>query len=83
MRNGAEIKSTQLGNEFDFDKYQEEYSGRCIPLFAIDPKHKLHVFVENGSLVPQSDWIVISLIQSDNKITISRNGDRENVPLPA
>jgi CPA1 family monovalent cation:H+ antiporter len=68
LRDGDEIKSTQLGDEFDFEQYQKNYTGRCIPLFAIDPKKRLHVFVENGSLKPESDWTVISLIQSENDI---------------
>ncbi|MEE8320964.1 MAG: sodium:proton antiporter [Gammaproteobacteria bacterium] len=69
LRNEAEIKSTQLGDEFDFEQYKTNYADRSIPLFAIDPKQRLHVFVENGSLQPKSDWTVISLIQPENSST--------------
>ena len=64
----AQHPNPAQGDEFDFEQYQKNYTGRCIPLFAIDPKKRLHVFVENGSLKPESDWTVISLIQSENDI---------------
>jgi hypothetical protein len=53
----------------DIEQYKTNYADRSIPLFAIDPKQRLHVFVENGSLQPKSDWTVISLIQPENSST--------------
>ena len=64
LRNGAEIKTTQLSEEFDFDKYVEQYGDRSIPMFAIDTKQRLHIFVANGKMRPEAGWKVISMIQS-------------------
>lgn len=64
LRNGAEIKSTQLSEEFSFEQYMKEYNGRAIPLFAIDNKERLQIFVANGKMKPESGWTIISMIQS-------------------
>ncbi len=60
---GAEIRSTLLTEEFDFDAYRERYGSRVIPLFALSPKGKLECFVAGGKLTPQPGWTVIGLIQ--------------------
>jgi CPA1 family monovalent cation:H+ antiporter len=83
LRNGAEIKSTQLGDEFDFEHYKANYTDRSIPLFAIDPKQKLHIFVENGSLQPQSGWIVISLIQPGKRSAEDNSKQIDGSPILA
>jgi len=63
LRNGAEIRSTQLSDAFNFTQYMKKYEGHIIPLFAIDKKRRLHFFVVEETFKPESDWIVASLIQ--------------------
>ncbi len=63
LRNSAEIKTTQLSDEFTFDHYLEQNRERSIPLFAIDPKGKLHIFVTNGKMKPETGWKVISIVK--------------------
>ncbi len=65
LRNGAEIKTTTLSEEFDFDAYMEKYGERSIPLFAIDNKERLHIFVAGGNMRPEKDWKVISMVRPD------------------
>ncbi len=65
LRNGAEIKTTTLSEEFDFDAYMEKYGERSIPLFAIDSKERLHIFVTDGKMKPEKDWKVISMVRPD------------------
>ena len=65
LRNGAEIKTTTLSEEFDFDAYMEKYGERSIPLFAIDSKERLHIFVADGKMKPEKDWKVISMVRPD------------------
>lgn len=65
LRNGAEIKSTQLSDEFTFEQYLEKYGERIIPLFAIDTKHRIHIFVTNGKMKPESGWTVTGLIEAE------------------
>ena len=62
LRSGAEIHSTQLGEEFNFEKYLANYENHCVPLFAIDPKEKLYFFTATDKLVPEAGWTVVSLI---------------------
>ncbi len=68
LREGAEIKSTQLSDEFDFESYQLKYRKNSIPLFAIDNKEKLQFFVAEGKMEPESGWKIISLIKAGSKV---------------
>ncbi len=62
LRNQAEIKSTQLSDEFTFEQYLKEHEKNIIPMFAIDDKKRLHVFVVNNEIKPESGWIIIAII---------------------
>ena len=63
LRNGAEMRSTQLGDEFDFEAYLAQHGDRIIPLFAIDNKKRLQFFVIDGKMKPEAGWIIVSLTQ--------------------
>jgi NhaP-type Na+/H+ or K+/H+ antiporter len=65
LRNGAEIKSTQLSDEFSFEQYLAKYGERVTPLFAIDNKQRIQIFVANGKMKPESGWIIIGMIQAE------------------
>jgi CPA1 family monovalent cation:H+ antiporter len=64
LRNGAEIKSTQLSDEFRFEQYLEKYDDRVIPLFAIDNKQRIQIFVANGKMKPEPGWTIIGMIKA-------------------
>ena len=66
LRNQAEIKSTQLSDEFTFEQYLKKYEGGIVPMFAIDDKQRLHVFVANGEMQPKPDWTIIAMIDKEN-----------------
>lgn len=66
LRNGAEIKSTQLSGEFSFSDYLNNYKDRCIPLFCLDPKHHLHVFTDTDSVKPEPGCIILGLIYPED-----------------
>jgi NhaP-type Na+/H+ or K+/H+ antiporter len=68
LRNQAEIKSTQLSDEFTFERYLKEYEGNIVPMFAIDNKQRLHVFVVNGEIKPKPGWTIIAMIDKVNSI---------------
>ena len=65
LRKGAELKSTQLSDEFTFEQYKEKYDERAVPLFAVDNKHRLHIFVTNGNMKPQSGWTITGIIETE------------------
>ncbi len=58
---GAQIKSTQLTENYDFQHYKET-NPQAILLFAIDHKKRIHVFTEKSGFLVQNNWQVISLI---------------------
>jgi len=66
IRNGAEIRNTQLSDEFDFETYRNRYIDNCIPLFAIDPKGRLQMFTADNELLPETGWTIVSLIRQNN-----------------
>lgn len=63
IRLGAEIKRTNISEEFTFADYQERYQEAAQPLFAFDDKQKLHIFTAN--LVPdvKAGWSIIAIIK--------------------
>ena len=65
LRNQAEIKSTQLSDEFTFEQYLKKYEKGTVPMFAIDDKKRLHVFVVNGEMKPEANWIIIAMIDKN------------------
>ena len=74
LRNNAKIHSTQLSDEYSFEKYLDNYKDRIIPLFAIDNKGKLQIFVAEDQLIPESGWTVISLIRPENTVQPGSRG---------
>ena len=66
LRNQAEIKSTQLSDEFTFEQYLKKYEGGIVPMFAIDDKQRLHVFVANGEMQPEPGWVIIAMIDKES-----------------
>lgn len=75
LRNGAEIRSTQLGEEFGFEAYMAKNTGKIIPLFAIDNKKRLEFFVVDGKMKPESGWTVISLLQHGTNQETAKNNN--------
>jgi len=66
LREGAEIRATQLSETFDFNAYLSKYPDRIIPLFALDPKQRAYMFTTGSELKPEAEWKVVSLILPDS-----------------
>tara|TARA_B100000959_G_scaffold123970_1_gene130150 strand:- start:40678 stop:41883 length:1206 start_codon:yes stop_codon:yes gene_type:complete len=64
---GAEIKSSKLTESFTFDDYLADRTS-AILIFAIDPKGRIQMFVENGEMKPTTGWIVASLVGKNKTI---------------
>ncbi|MDR9437854.1 MAG: sodium:proton antiporter, partial [Thiohalophilus sp.] len=60
---GAEIHDTRLSDDFSFEDFKNKYGKRATPLFAIDPRGRIQVFVVDGKLAPDTDWVLLSLIE--------------------
>lgn len=61
LSQGWEIRTTRLSEEFDFTNLAQLHEGKVVPLFAISPKGRLEVFVDEGTLDPKPGWQVLSL----------------------
>jgi CPA1 family monovalent cation:H+ antiporter len=62
---GAEIKATQLTDEFSFADYQQKHQENRIPLFAIDEKGRVHIFSAARSFSPEENWTLLALTKID------------------
>ncbi len=62
--NGAEIKKTQLSQEFNFEAFKNTYQDSSIQLFAMDAKGKLKIFSTGQELKPEAGWTIVSLVRN-------------------
>ncbi len=67
INSGAVIKTTKLSNEFSYKDYEEQYSGRLLPLCGITPGGELEMFTTTKTLKPKQEWKIVSLVMSNNK----------------
>lgn len=70
--NGAEIKKSQLSDEYDFEAFMNNYKDRVIPLFALDNKERLQIFATEKELKPASGWNIISLVLPKDRVAIEQ-----------
>ena len=59
---GAEVRSTSLTESFDYEGYLKQYEERAIPLFAVNQKGNLEMFVAGGALKPLAGWTIAALV---------------------
>lgn len=62
LAKGASIKKTQLTESFTLEDYRQKYANRYVPLFAVDPKQRVHISHEGEKFTPDNGWKVVSLI---------------------
>ncbi|MDX1523014.1 MAG: sodium:proton antiporter [Anaerolineae bacterium] len=75
FQNGAEVKTTDLNDTFNFDDFRDYYNGTALPLFLIDETGALNVFNEDNPPLPEPGHTLISLVEP-----ISEEGPRNSVP---
>ena len=61
LAGGAELRTTTLTEAFSFADYLSGPQGHRLPLFAIDPADRLHVFTLDAAPSPTAGWKVIGL----------------------
>ncbi len=62
---GAEIRETTLTENFDFDAYHRRHYKKAIPLFAIDPRERLHIMTTEHKVKPAPGWTLLSLVEPE------------------
>jgi CPA1 family monovalent cation:H+ antiporter len=67
LRAGAKIQTVKLTEEYNFQNYLDSHPDHCVPLFAIDPRERLHFFTVDEELSPEADWKVVNLILPEDE----------------
>jgi len=69
IANGAEIKATQLSDEFGYDDYMKKNNSKIVPLFAVSPnKRHLVVFTESPEKRHVAEgWTILSLYKAEKE----------------
>jgi CPA1 family monovalent cation:H+ antiporter len=62
LAEGAEIRATQLSEEFAFEDFHRHYWKRAVPLFGIDPRGRLRIFTAQDPLEPKPGWTILALV---------------------
>ncbi len=62
LKAGASIKTTKLTENFGLADLFATHGQQTLPLFAIDPRERIHVFSFEEEVVPEAGWSVISLV---------------------
>jgi NhaP-type Na+/H+ or K+/H+ antiporter len=59
---GAEIKATELSEDFNLETYLEANDKNIIPLFGIDPQERLRAFTDQFTPEIQAGWTLLALV---------------------
>ncbi|MBR4876599.1 MAG: sodium:proton antiporter [Rhodocyclaceae bacterium] len=62
MQAGASVRETGLTDVFSWAEYCARQEKPAVPLFAVDPKGRIHVFREKARFQPEAGWRVVSLV---------------------
>ncbi len=62
LAKGGTIKTTKLSEEFDFTELLETHGKQTLPMFAIDPQERIHVFCAEETVDLNAGWSVICLV---------------------
>lgn len=62
LARGAEVRATQLTDEFGFDAMRGRYAEFFVPLFGIDLKGVPRAFASDSQFEPAAGWTVVALV---------------------
>jgi hypothetical protein len=62
---GAKVKQTKLSENFGFEDYLQEHDRRLVPLFAFNAKKRLRFFTAAETLLPETGWTIVSLVNDE------------------
>lgn len=71
---GATLKTTRLSDSFTIEHYRETYGDRALPLCALEPNGKVHIYTIAHEFKPKAEWQIISLITPE---TAEEKAERE------
>jgi len=83
LAHGGTIHTTKLSRHFGFADFIKRHGYRAVPLFAIDPKHVVHVFCEELRIDPKAGWLIIYLRQPDRRKKARKPPQKPITPKPS
>lgn len=67
LSQNGEIRTTTLSEKFYFETFLKRNKPQgVVPLFAIGPGGKIHVFSDNQSIIPKPEWTIVYLLAQRN-----------------
>lgn len=73
INQGAQVRVTNITENFSFKDYQAYWQEKAIPLFAISPKEDFYIFAEDSSIKIEPGWKVGGLVLDAKKDTSTPN----------
>lgn len=61
---GAQIKSTELTEEFDLDSYQQKFPDK-LPVFFVDPSGYVRFPMPDNKIKPIAGWVVAAIVPAE------------------
>src|SRR5690554_7507925 len=59
---GYTVKTTQLSEEFSYERFLNQYQNEALVLFVMDGREHIHPVKAMDDLEPEDDWVLISLV---------------------
>ncbi len=64
---GFRVRSTPLTESFSFEDYCKRYADGGLPLFAVTPGGRIHVFEPDHAFEPAAEWTIIGLVPENGE----------------
>lgn len=82
LATGERVHATRLSESFTIDDLHHAAKARALPLFAVDPRGRLHIYTAEESPQPGPDWTILSLMpefySTEQTSEKPAAGDRDN-----
>jgi NhaP-type Na+/H+ or K+/H+ antiporter len=62
LNQNGRITTVKLTAEFTFADFLARYDSGAVPLFAIDPRDRIHLFTLEAQVTPGPGWTLVSLV---------------------
>lgn len=67
FRGGAELKTTKLSEQFDYDAFRRRYGPSVVPLFRVSKSGNLSIVAADAATWPRAGETLIALVESDER----------------
>ncbi|GAB1260049.1 cation:proton antiporter [Aurantivibrio plasticivorans] len=79
---GAQIKTTNISENFTHENYLERYEKGAIPLCAIDENNKVYIYTQENTFTPKAGWKIMSLVAKEVLEELKSQKEVDNTATP-